>query len=55
MEILFIIVGLMFGAVLGFMLSTMLTVKRSIQDIHNAVCPSATDDRKNNINLYNDI
>jgi hypothetical protein len=46
MEFFFVGVGLLFGCVLGFMLSTMMTVKRNIQDIHNAVCPSAEIDRK---------
>jgi hypothetical protein len=45
-DILSVVIGIMIGCVLGYMLSTMLVVRRNIQDIHNAVCPSAADDRK---------
>jgi hypothetical protein len=40
------IVGIGVGCLLGYVLSTMITVKRSIQDIHNAVCPTAAGDRE---------
>ena len=39
--IMFIVFGIVLGGILGYMLSTMITAKRNIQDIHNAICPDA--------------